>query len=187
MSGKRRYRLTGFRRTEAHTLYELLVTLAIAAIVLSVGLPSFSRLIADQRLRAQIDPLFHAIHLARKISIARRQVATLCPSIDGEHCSGQYDWSPGWILFVNVDRDWPAERDDNEPLLRWHQGDKRVQVVANRRSFTLRATELRATNGTLVVCDRAKRTPNRGLVVSYTGRPRVALARSDGSAYRCPD
>lgn len=187
MPGKRSQRPQGSRRLAAHTLYELLVTLSIAAIVLSVGLPSFGRLIADQRLRAQVDPLFHAIHLARKISITRRQVATLCPSIDGNRCSNQYDWSPGWILFVNVDRDWPAERDDNEPLLRWHQGDERVRIVSNRRSFTLRATELRATNGTLIVCDRAGRTASRGLVVSYTGRPRVALTRTDGSAYRCPD
>jgi len=174
-------------RLRAHTLYELLVTLSVVGILMTVGLPSFSRLVADQRLRAQVDPLFHAIHLARKVSIARRQVATLCPSHDGLQCSDDYDWSAGWILFVNIDRDLPAERDKEEPLLQWHRGDPRVQIIANRRSFTLRATELRATNGTFIVCDRARRTASRGLVVSYTGRPRVARHRTSGQAYQCPD
>lgn len=170
-----------------YSLYELLITLLIAATVLSVGLPSFGRLAADQRLRAQIDPVFHAVHLARKTSIARRQVVTLCPSTNFEDCHDSADWSSGWILFVNADRDHPAVRDDGEPLLAVHRGDPRVRITANRRSFTLRATQLRATNGTFVFCDRAGRTAARALVVSYTGRPRVALADRRGNAYHCPD
>jgi type IV fimbrial biogenesis protein FimT len=169
------------------SLYELLITLAIAALVMTLGVPSFARIAADQRIRAEIDPLFHAIHLARKISITRRQVVTLCPSLDRQQCHESNDWSTGWILFVNADRDLPAYRDDGEPLLKVHGVNPRVRVHANRQSFTLRATELRATNGTLVFCDRGEQTQNRALVVSYTGRPRVAVQDRAGRTWRCPD
>lgn len=169
------------------SLYELLVTLGIAAIVMTLGLPSFGRIAADQRIRAQIDPVFHAIHLARKVSVTRRQVVTLCPSIDQAQCDDSSDWSSGWIMFVNADRDMPAWRDDGETLLAVHQGDDRIRIEANRRSFTLRATELRATNGTLLFCDRAGRTRSRALVVSYTGRPRVSDRDTSGRPWHCAD
>lgn len=170
-----------------YSLFELLMTLALAVVILTVGLPSFGRLAADSRLRAEIDPLFHGIHLARKESILRREFATLCPSRDGRTCSPDADWSAGWILFVNADRDDPPRRDANEPILKAHAGDLRVRIDANRRSFTLRAIGRRATNGTLTFCDRAGRIPARALVVSYTGRPRVALADTRGRSYRCDD
>ncbi|MGB5245276.1 MAG: GspH/FimT family pseudopilin [Woeseia sp.] len=175
------------RREAAYSLYELLMTTALAAIVLGIGVPSMGKLAADQRLRAQIDPLFHAVHLARKESVVRRKEVTLCGSHDGERCAPDYDWSDGWLLFVNSDRDQPAERDADETLLARHKGDRRVQIAANRRAFSLRSTELRATNGTLIFCDRARRAATRALVISYTGRPRVALQDSNGRNYVCPD
>ncbi|MDZ7644018.1 MAG: GspH/FimT family pseudopilin [Woeseiaceae bacterium] len=177
------------RRTQSagYSLYELLMTLALVAVLLGIGLPSFGTLAADQRLRAQVDPLFHAVHLARKTSIARRRVVTLCASREGTRCDAGFDWSDGWLLFVNADRDSPPAIDPGEAVLRHHRGDPRVRISANRRAFTLRATELRATNGTLVFCDRAGRAASRALVISYTGRPRVARADRSGTPYACPD
>ena len=175
------------RRPRGHSLYELLVTLAIAALVLTLGLPSFGTLLADKRLRAETDALFHALHLARKASIVRRREVTLCPSRDGASCDGGTDWSGGWILFVNADRDGPPQVDTGEPVLMRRQVDERVRIDANRRAFTLRSTHLRATNGTLVVCDRAGRAEARAVVVSYTGRPRVARRDGRDDAYACAD
>lgn len=175
------------RKVTGFSLYELLMTVLLTALVFGIGLPSLGKLAADQRLRAQIDPLFHAIHLARKESVVRRQVITLCASVDGIDCAASGDWSAGWLMFINLDRDRPARRDVGEALLQRHVGDERVQIQANRRSFSLRATELRATNGTLVFCDRGQRIASRALVVSYTGRPRVARQDTAGRNYRCGD
>jgi type IV fimbrial biogenesis protein FimT len=170
-----------------YSLYELVMTLTLVGLILTLGLPSFGSLVADQRLRVETDALFHAVHLARKSSIVRRHVVSLCPSIDGQSCNPGYDWSDGWIMFANADRDDPPQVDGNEPILRRHRVDERVQILANRQGFTLRSTELRATNGTFVICDRADRAEPRGLVVSYTGRPRAARSDSQGNGYRCAD
>jgi len=174
-------------RCRGYSLYELLMTLTLVGLTLTLGLPSFSGILAGSRLRAEVDALFHAVHLARKDSIMQRRAVTLCPSGDGENCSGGYDWSGGWIRFVNADRDDPPVRDADEAVLHYHRVDPHSRVVANRRGFTLRATFLRATNGTLIICDRNNRAPARALVVSYTGRPRVAYADRRGRPYECPD
>ena len=167
------------------SLLELLMTVALAALVLTLGLPSFGNLVADKRLRAETDALFHAVHLARKASIVRRRAVSLCPSADGRSCDDVSDWSRGWILFADADRDQPPQVDPGEDVLMVHAVDPRVRIQANRRAFTLRSTELRATNGTFVICDRTGRAEPRALVVSYTGRPRVTRETRRGDAYEC--
>jgi type IV fimbrial biogenesis protein FimT len=117
----------------------------------------------------------------------RKQVVSLCPTADGVSCDPGREWSGGFLVFENSDRDEPPELDDGEILLHRHLASPSVKITANRRGFTLRATFLRATNGTLVVCDRAGRVKPRALVISYTGRPRVAERTPRGTAYLCAD
>ena len=174
-------------RMHGYTLYELLLALGVAALLLSAGLPTFAGTLARARQATEINALCHAIHVARKESIMRRRVVTLCPSLDAATCRNDTDWSDGWILFENTDRDSPPVRDPEEPLLRVHAVADTIRIRANRRSFTLRATFLRATNGTFVICDAAGRVPGKALVVSYTGRPRVAFEQRNGDAWTCPD
>jgi type IV fimbrial biogenesis protein FimT len=167
------------------TLYELLVTIILVVMISGLAIPSFSASIARQRQRVEINALFHAIHLARKESIMRRKVVSLCPSRDGRNCSPGRDWSSGWLMFENSDRDSPPRNDPNESILTNHRVDDQVRISANRKGFTLRATFLRATNGTFVFCDPKKRIAPRALVISYTGRPRVAIRTPDGDPYSC--
>jgi type IV fimbrial biogenesis protein FimT len=166
-----------FARGHGYSLLELLMTITLAAMILTLGLPSFSALKARNAQRVEINALFHAVHLARKSSIMRKQVVSLCPTADGVSCNPGREWSG----------DEPPELDDGEILLHRHLASPSVKITANRRGFTLRATFLRATNGTLVVCDRAGRVTPRALVISYTGRPRVAERTPRGTAYFCAD
>ena len=176
-----------FAREHGYTLLELVLTIAIVAMIVTLGLPSFSALKARNTQRVEINALYHAVHLARKGSIMRKQVVSLCPTADGVSCNPGRDWSGGFLVFENGDRDEPPELDDGEILLHRHLASPAVKITANRRGFTLRATFRRATNGTLVVCDRAGRVTPRALVISYTGRPRVAERTPRGATYSCAD
>jgi type IV fimbrial biogenesis protein FimT len=174
-------------RNQGFTLYELLITLVLVALLSSLAIPSLSGTIARQRQTVEIDALFHAIHRARKESILRRKVVSLCPSLDGLECSRSRDWSNGWLMFENRDHDSPPRVDKDESVLLGHSVGKGVRISANRKGFTLRATFLRATNGTFVFCDPEDRIPPKALVVSYTGRPRVARHTIKGDFYSCAD
>ncbi|MGI9202252.1 MAG: GspH/FimT family pseudopilin [Woeseiaceae bacterium] len=170
-----------------YTLYELLITLFLVTVLITVAIPSFASIVANSRVRTEVNALFHAVHLARKESIMRRRVVSICPSNDGLQCSPGVNWSNGWLMFDNTDRDEPPRVDPGEAVLQVRRTADSIRITANRRGFTLRATEKRATNGTLVVCDRQNRVTPRALVVSYTGRPRVALRRRNGDGYFCVD
>lgn len=175
------------RRSSGYSLYELLVTTSVVAILVAIGIPSFEAMLARQRQLVEVNALFHAMHLARKESIVRRRVVSICPSRDGLQCLADTDWSVGWLMFENRDRDAPPRVDANESVLRRHAVHSSVVIKANRRAFTLRATYLRATNGTVVFCDAKNRVPPKGLVISHTGRPRVAVSTPRGAPYTCAD
>lgn len=175
------------RGTTGYSLFELLMTVGLAALVFALGIPSFGRLAADQRLRVEADALFHAVHRARQESIVRRRVVTVCPSADGERCDPGGDWSAGWIVFANVGHRDLVERADDEALIARHRVDGSVRLAANRSGFSFRSTHSRATNGTVIVCDRAGRAAARAVVISYTGRPRVSRDDTRGRPYVCGD
>lgn len=166
------------------TLYELLLTLLLLAVVASVGLPSFEALLARSRQSIEVNALFHAFHQARKESIMRRRSVTLCPSDDGRSCAASSNWSGGWIMSHDPD---PSQADAGKSVVLAHHVRDGIRITANRQAFALRATVRRATNGTIVVCDARNRVRPKALIISYTGRPRVALARRDGTPYACAD
>ena len=48
------------------SLYELLMTMTLVALVLTLGIPSFGSIVANHRLKVEVNALFHAVHLARR-------------------------------------------------------------------------------------------------------------------------
>ena len=85
-------------RIRGYSLYEILMTLTLVAVIVGLGLPSYSGVVARNRQHVEINALFHAIHVARKESIMRLRVVTICLSFDGQACNPGLDWSWGWIM-----------------------------------------------------------------------------------------
>lgn len=87
------------------TLIELMVTLAVAAIVLTVAVPSFRDLIRHNRLATQANQLVSALNLARSEAIKRGVRVTVCKTDDLDavepSCSTTANWEQGFIVFVD--------------------------------------------------------------------------------------
>lgn len=79
-------------RNRGFTLIELMVVLAIAAILLTVGVPSFRDLMIKNRLSGQIQEFYNAINFARSEAIKRGNFVSICKSSDGSTCGGSNDW-----------------------------------------------------------------------------------------------
>ncbi len=60
------------------TLVELMVTLAILAIIATIGVPSFQRLIADYRVSAQANSVQGLLQFARSEAVKRRENVAVC-------------------------------------------------------------------------------------------------------------
>jgi type IV fimbrial biogenesis protein FimT len=82
------------------TLVELLVVLALAAIVLGLAAPDLGALVRTQQLKAASGELFAAVGLARAQALARGQIVVLAP-VD----AAGLDWRSGWTVFVDRDGD----------------------------------------------------------------------------------
>ena len=174
-----RHRHNGF------TLLELLFVAAIVALLATLALPALGDMAARARLRTEINALHHALHRARSESIKRNQYVALCPSADGSQCDYRVGWSAGWLLYVESSKATPPRRNPSERLLLTHRGRKSVQIIANRRYFVSRTRRFRATNGSFLACDTARRVAGRALIVSYTGRPRARPEADLGGRLVC--
>ena len=132
-------RRTG-RATRGFTLVELIVSLAVAAILLFAGVPAYQQWLGQYRLDNQAQFLAGAFNEARSEAIKRNLRVTLCKTRDGKTCDDDARWEQGWIMFV--DRNQNGEPDEDEPVLRT-EGPTQAQVsvrgnapVANYVSFT---------------------------------------------------
>lgn len=86
---------------------ELMVTLAVLAVIVGLAVPSFTRLIRRNRLVAAANELLGAAQLARIEALRRNRPVTLCPSTDGALCGGT-DWRR-LIVFADNNRNGSRE------------------------------------------------------------------------------
>lgn len=90
-------------RLRGYTLIELCVTLGIVFILLNLGLPSYSALLARQQSQVEVERLNRAISIARHTAVNEGRMTTLCRSSDGFQCGGQ--WQQGYIVFTDHNGD----------------------------------------------------------------------------------
>ena len=84
------------------TLIELMVTIAIAGILLSLAVPSMTTVIKNNRLQSAVSSFAVDLQFARSEAIKRGQNVTVCPSSDGNSCLGTDTWHKGWMVFYDA-------------------------------------------------------------------------------------
>ena len=96
------------------TLVELMITVVVLAIVVTLAAPSFSDLINRNRLIAAANEVVGVMQTARMEAVRRNTRVVLCPSSDGASCS-----SANWqrlIAFSDADGDVTLDVDDDEVI-----------------------------------------------------------------------
>jgi len=145
-------------------------------------LGNFTRNAARTR---EVNQFIQAVYVARSEAIKRNGVVSLCPSLDGATCSPSSLWATGWLIFVNLDRDSPAARDSDEELLRVYPPWESGQIVANRTTLSFRPFGQSGVTATITFCDDRGSSAARAVIISQTGRPRVADKNSSGGSLNC--
>ena len=167
------------------TLWELVCTLAVVGVALAMAAPSFTSFLLDARMTTDVNAVVLAVQLARSEAAKRGAPVIVCRTYDRRLCLGdEVIASAGVMVFVNADERLPPSRADAEPLLYAHTPEVRGSNRANRPFFEFRIGR-RSTNGTFVFCDQRGAAGAKAVIVSYTGRPRVAGRDADGRPLRC--
>lgn len=178
------------------TLIELIVTMSIAAILLTVAVPSFQTTIANNRLATQTNSLVTAVNIARSEAVKRGTSVILCsstnPNATAPTCTGAGNtWSSGWIVFVNGTGDTDATQfaAATDTLIKVGQaasGNITIRATTNLNAFTYLAA---GTNSGAVanfaICDNRGENIGRQIRINITGRPRLITGSSTTPLNSC--
>ncbi len=198
------------KKNTGFTLVELLITILIVGVLLTVGMPALKTFMQGNQLVASTNELIAAFNVARSEAIKRNGSVTVCESTNGTTCSsGTGDWQDGWIVFVdaavNQTSSGVACADGNvgsSCLLRSHSAftDNQLTVsgvdsantstVINSVTFNARglpkssAGAAQSSNFSVCSLDDAGNTQDsRAVVLGLTGRVRVS---DNAAVITCP-
>jgi len=82
---------------QGFSLIELVITLGIAALLLSAAVPSFQDAMKSSRMIGDYNALSASLTYARSEAIKRASSVTVCARGSDESCG--VDWNEGWIVF----------------------------------------------------------------------------------------
>ena len=114
------------------TLVELMITIAVAIILLGVGIPLFDTMLANNRAVTQSNMFVTALNLARSEAISKNITTTICSDADGNPatfgCGDHEDWTNGWFVFNDLDQD--GARDNDEPVIKvWEAMERDTDIL----------------------------------------------------------
>jgi type IV fimbrial biogenesis protein FimT len=181
------------------TLFELMLVLAIAGVLVGIGIPSLTQFIRSSQLTSAANDMLTAVHLARAEAVKRRLPTRMCftttPNAATPACNG--NGTQGWVVWVDdADPDAAHANDGNgvvnanEPILLRHEAlpgaINLVSKPAGNAGYVafMDTGFVKVANDDLagvVLCDSKGNTAQygdqnstaRGLLISPVGRPSI--------------
>lgn len=86
--------------TSGFTLLELLATLLILCLLVSVAIPTQQTFLRSHRSLSKMNQIAHALYIARSEAIKRNEKMILCASSDKKNCGK--NWQDGQILVTST-------------------------------------------------------------------------------------
>lgn len=164
------------------TLIELMVAIAVLAILLGIAVPSFKDALLGSTLTSQANNLVAAINLARTEAIKRNVRVTLCASSDGLACASSGGWEQGWIVKCQTTDHLSCDANGPDWIVVHRQqatsSGLKISESSDQRTVTFDPTGIGATAATFTVC---RTTPNVGSqerVVSVTATGRAYVSKT---------
>lgn len=169
-----------------YTLIELLLVLAVVAVLTSMAVPGLGRVVQTNAGTALMNDLARMVSMARALAVHSGSNVTLCPSHDGSSCGG--DWAAGMLLFTDANRDRKLDATDELARVAGAltvAGSLQLRSFPNRQylQFTPQGTT-HGQNGSFTWCP-ANAAPElaQQLIFSQSGRTRFARD-NDGDGIR---
>lgn len=91
------------KRAAGFSLIELITGMTVFAVLLAIGVPSFTNLIRNQRIATQANSVVGALNYARAEVASRSMPVTVCAASSAARtaCGNTTNWQFGWIIFTD--------------------------------------------------------------------------------------
>jgi type IV fimbrial biogenesis protein FimT len=83
-------------------MVEMIMTVAVGAILLTIAIPSFRYVTNSNRIAAEINGLLGDLQFARSEAIKEGVSVSVCVSSNGTACAGTNTWQNGWIVMSSA-------------------------------------------------------------------------------------
>ncbi len=169
-------------------MIELMVTIAVAAILASIGAPALQKTIQNNRLSAMHNELMAALSFTRNVAVSSGSTATLCKRKNtGSACADvAHSWRNGWLIFKDKDNDGMVDADETILQEKTELEDQVSMIYSRNLSRVSYNSQGYAYGyaGAFTFCDKRGDSAKKGMVISANGRVRVADKNDALSA--CP-
>ena len=161
-------------RAAGFSAVELMVTVAIIAILLALAVPSFTNATLSSQLAATANRLTGSATMARSEAIKRNANVTVCMSSNGTSCATTGGWEQGWIMLSGT------------TVLLQEQaanvGFKMNVVPTTATSLVFDATGVGTTQADFTVCRATPTVGSQERVVSVSATGRISVKKTTASA-----
>lgn len=164
------------RKNSGITLVELAVSLGLLALLAGLAAPGFRASLRAAAVRSASFELLAGLQQARASSILESRPGLLCPADSAGVCLAAGVPAASWRSYLETD---PGDAD--RQALGGQNLPRGVVVRATRSPIRFWPVAFAASTGTLTICDLRNEAPPRAIVISQSGRARMA----DGSPEAC--
>lgn len=168
---------------DGFTLIEMIMVLSIAAILMTIAVPSYNTFAKNSKLTKQVNLLAATVSLARSEAAKRGARVTVCqsnsPTADDPDCNGTAGtWSNGWVVFIDADSD--GAHDTGEIVVSRFQPETEIIIKTDVGTSLTFNPDGTTTSGPqeFAVCDDRGVSKGKQLSVSGTGRPSTGAAQT---------
>ena len=158
------------------TLIELMVTMAVLAVIAAIAIPNFNTMMANHRALTLGEDMATALNLARTEAVKRGERVSLCGSTDGAACNGTF--ADNWLVVVDSAASDDAAAVTVDTVLRQWKAPGTNEVVAATQGgnavtfirFTRKGMLGRSANGSVIINASASHcTTARDVTVGLAG------------------
>lgn len=178
------------RTDSGFTLIELMVAVALVAILLATAVPALDEFTNNSRQTGAINDFVSAMHLARNTAITTNSRVTMCASASGTNCEAAA-WNSGWIVFVDPNSN--GNLDGAERIVTSSaaiaglaiQSGEFPRTLMYRPNGRAMLAAVTGNSGEFSVCDNRGVDRAKVIIVDLSGRPRLSKHNADGSPPNC--
>ncbi len=161
-------------RQRGLTLIELMAALAVAILLMSVSVPMYQGIVANNRAVAVSNSFVSALRLARNEAVKRSENISVCAVVDASAvppvCGSAGQWGNGWTVF----RDDGSSADEH--LRVWDMVSKAPTVTTAAATVVFESTG-EATAAASFQLQQAHASSNQQRCVNVSGAGQVRAAR----------
>lgn len=160
------------------TLVEVMITLTIAAILLTWAVPSLQDFIVRNRMSTEVNNFVASLYVARSEAVKQLRNVRLCPSTDGDSCTT--NWHQGWMVYAEVNGNNTFDAGTDQIIQQNSALPSRFQISSGRSVIVFQPNgQSGGSPDTFIFCDTGGVANIRKVVLSNEGRVRTeALSTS---------